>query len=81
MNKHVTDWFPAGVRPERIGVYQCRGGRAGNSETYQYWNGSYWSMWSSTPRFAMTYKGTRSSRQNPSWRGLASNPSQSKEGK
>ncbi len=65
----VTPWFPANVKPIRVGVYQTVLG-------YQHWNGEFWGQWSRTQVVAFRDANRKSQFQTPLWRGLASDPNE-----
>lgn len=62
-----TDWFPAGKRPHRKGVYQTDAG-------YQHWNGEFWGFFCNCANEAYANKNWKSFVQRPRWRGLTQNP-------
>jgi hypothetical protein len=62
MSGELTPWFPADVKPARVGNYQCREG----SQDVWYWDGRVWR----SPNF-----GWECTKQDRQWRGLASDPS------
>lgn len=76
MNK-LTDWFPAGSRPARKGVYNTRSnwGGAPPEGGYQYWNGKRFMCTCDDPAMAYRFRTSRSSYPLAEWRGLASDPS------
>jgi len=64
----LSPWFPKGVDPVHIGVYQTvlKGGLIG----YQYWTGRYWSLQSTTIDGADEWQGWRTSWKTKQWRGI-----------
>ena len=77
----LTDWFPAGVKPVRVGVYERDYGRQfdeGDDPAYQFWDGSQWLYGTSTPETTM--KAVAKSdfsgvcQYEHAWRGLAEPP-------
>jgi hypothetical protein len=70
----LTNWFAGDVRPERPGAYETKS--ADHERTwFQYWNGTQWGAYCTTPAIAEKDANFRSARQFPLWRGLASDPS------
>lgn len=67
----LTDWFPADVKPKRVGVYITR--FVGDSDHgYSYWNGEYWgSEWGSIQKASLW---DRYGHQDKDWKGLAEKP-------
>lgn len=67
-----TEWFPADVKPVRVGVYQreywstCIG--------FSHWDGERWGAGYDEFSLAAEHAGTRSSFQELRWRGLAEKP-------
>lgn len=43
----VTEWFPASVKPVRVGWYQCRGIFYDGTTVMRYWSGAGW-QWRDT---------------------------------
>lgn len=73
MDAEMTDWFPAGAKPKRKGVYEMEPGAdqilGGSLGRYQQWNGKFWCSYSSSIASAAdTFN--RSSHQNRRWRGF-----------
>ncbi len=69
----LTPWF-RDRKPWVVGVYQQKSG-LGTAIGYQYWAGSYWHTWQTTPERAKAVVQNRNSRahelhQNDPWRGL-----------
>jgi len=68
----LTPWYPASVKPVRVGVYEkdadphMRGG----DKHYQYWNGSEWGSYDTSISRADQHGDVRSRHQNIGWRGL-----------
>ncbi|WP_257835249.1 hypothetical protein [Burkholderia glumae] len=49
----VTDWYPASVKPVRVGVYEIQDGTSDIfGPVYSYWNGSRFGYRSSLPERA-----------------------------
>lgn len=74
----VTPWFPADVKPVRVGVYETV---QGGLEYFNYWDGLRWHGAMGTPQDAETF----ATCHNPSWenapqkwRGLARKPRSAK---
>lgn len=75
MNKKdkLTPWFPPGIKPVHIGVYQVQ--IRPYAVGYAYWNGKKWTNSSNTVGHAYFYKDwTSGAIQKKSWRGLAQKP-------
>ena len=72
MSKKLTPWFPANVKPVRVGYYERDWDGAGNAWGIEpdYWNGKAWE--------AVYLNGTREeaefTEQSAPWRGLAKKP-------
>lgn len=64
----MTDWFPPGEVPVRIGVYERKFLSA--SARYSYWNGKEWGANDITPYRAYLFRGCVSRHQFLPWRGL-----------
>jgi hypothetical protein len=64
--RDLTDWFPADVKPVRIGVYETSFAYGGG---FSEWNGYHWSNQYDTPQRAkdMAYF---AGEQDKCWRGL-----------
>lgn len=63
----VTEWYPASVKPLRVGVYETDFlTRAGN---FAYWDGKLWGNSKSSPR-AANMRRSPSPVQDKGWRGL-----------
>jgi hypothetical protein len=74
MSQKLTDWFPADVKPVRVGVYQTRQGEE-FSDWFQFWNGTFWSESSGYVDGAFRSQGRPSEGFNEvEWRGLAQPP-------
>jgi hypothetical protein len=66
----LTPWFPANVKPVRVGVYQVR-----DTDTlpwYRRWDGAHWHIGAESVRIAAATSMPIDS-QLP-WRGLAEEP-------
>lgn len=63
----ITPWYPADVKPVRVGVYERK--IVVWKVWFSYWNGKKWSIGGRTPKEAMLYKNIRSNVILP-WRGL-----------
>ena len=74
----LTDWFPPGVKPVRVGVYQvCEHwwlAREWHSHGYQHWDGQRWGIFNPTPDAAAAEADLASEYQINFWRGLAEQP-------
>jgi len=69
MSKKMTDWFPSGTKPVRVGVYMtqlCEGA------PFSKWDGKQWM--DSEETVALANKTKYIGYQYKSWRGLASDP-------
>ena len=73
MSKY-TPWFPADVKPARVGVYQTGDPSDIEDQLYQHWNGRHWGMCADTIAEAKAVADDRSFFQNEPWRGLAKAP-------
>lgn len=69
---HITPWFPADVKPARVGVYERQGSR--DTYPFSYWDGKRWLLSGETPEAAARHHDSASYRQNLPWRGLAKDP-------
>ena len=76
MSKY-TDWFPANVKPCRVGVYQVRRKLAGvwigglnGGAAYAHWNGKEWAWAEMSVKAADFDRRTRGADQDKRWRGL-----------
>ena len=75
----LTEWFPAEIKPVRVGVYEvsnCFGEKIGN---FAYWDGKKWSGYNETIEGAIHNYNTAAefqnrADQNKQWRGLAEKP-------
>jgi hypothetical protein len=66
----LTPWYPGNIKPVREGVYMLMCG-FGVEVGYQYWDGSYWGLWCSTPQDAFHFRGKCGAKdQNGMWRGV-----------
>jgi hypothetical protein len=66
----LTPWFPADVKPVRVGVYQ----RKTVDLDYSYWNGKFWQLGATKPEWAKENR--RKTISGPQkWRGLSADPS------
>lgn len=70
MADKLTPWFPAHIKPVRVGVYETDKNRG----RYQHWNGRFWGPYDQSSRTAWLWQDYRSGYQSPSWRGLAHPP-------
>ena len=68
--QQLTDWFPADVKPVRVGVYERRKREHAH---YSKWSGECWIAYCSTPGHA-ALESDRSLFQSLEWRGLAADP-------
>lgn len=75
MRDQFTGWFPADVKPVRIGVYQTRDAE---KTVFQMWDGHAWCLMADSVDLAGMWFGYESINSDPTWRGLAS-PPQNKE--
>jgi hypothetical protein len=62
-----TLWYPGDMKPHRKGVYEMIDGK---DKGYQYWNGEFWGLWSTSPDRAVDNRRGVSTWQNLPWRGL-----------
>ena len=75
----LTPWFPASLKPARIGLYRVKWRRLGEGPAeWCWWNGSRWAWSYGTTKDALSDKETEGAHQHKLWRGLASNPARSK---
>ncbi len=71
----VTEWFPADIKPVRVGVYQIKDGFMDEVDWYSYWNGLEWRYAGYTPKEAYQDRLEKHSlNQYQKWRGLSSKP-------
>ncbi len=77
MAEKLTTWFPGGIKPKRKGVYQQLFGTRGKVG-YQYWDGRQWYSWCERPEHAQNKIPAANCFQNDKWRGLSSNPKDTK---
>jgi hypothetical protein len=69
--KTLTDWYPADVKPVRVGVYETKSPvLAGDPGWYAYWNGDAWSWGFLSKYSAYLKRKERGKFQNRQWRGL-----------
>jgi hypothetical protein len=71
----LTPWFPASVKPARVGVYNVDTLELG--DIYRYWDGRHWSFFGLSPDGAMTQHAHGNIFTNGRlfpWRGLAEKP-------
>lgn len=73
MSKKLTPWFPADVKPVRVGVYKARLTKNPEVSGFGFWDGRRWGWLHNTEQRAMT-DDLEGSSQNKEWRGLASDP-------
>lgn len=75
MKEKLTPWFPADVKPVRVGVYETNFREVcAVFKGFSFWNGVEWSNQRDLKEGART-AGYTGSVQTKQWRGLASNPS------
>jgi hypothetical protein len=68
----LTKWFDGEkVVPAHVGVYEVR---QLNAPRYQYWNGNFWGFRGIDLDYVKSIRNSRSTWQNPMWRGLAVKP-------
>ena len=72
MNDKLTDWFPADVKPERVGVYMTQmkflfmpGGQVG----FSYWDGKRWGYQWAVPASAIPARRGEAPTQDKAWCG------------
>jgi len=65
-----TKWYPAKIKPVRIGVYERRYKNVPLSPLFCLWNGRFWCPGSFDKEFAAYYD-SPSYTQNLPWRGIA----------
>jgi hypothetical protein len=69
----LTPWFPADVKPVRVGVYQTKVDALPGERFYNYWDGGSWHGGESTP--AVAYKHCDYQPDGVDyWRGLSRKP-------
>jgi hypothetical protein len=70
----VTPWFPASVKPKRVGVYQVEDEEDENfpDQTfgYKHWDGSIFGLFCGSPGDAERHGGLNSAFRVKRWRGL-----------
>jgi len=65
-NNNLTDWYPAEIKPCRVGWYECRYALGG--EIYRYWfDGSFWVT---APEWERKLNYGNVHTQGETWRGL-----------
>ena len=65
MSAKRTDWYPSGVKPVRVGPYDCKTCRVVHGRGRHYWDGEQWKL---------SKTGNRMIDQYFRWRGLAEKP-------
>ena len=80
----LTEWFPAEIKPVRVGVYEVSNIFREKIGTYAYWDGKWWHGYNDTIDGAMENIEIRMNlaannlrllaSQNKQWRGLAEQP-------
>lgn len=70
MNNKLTQWYPAEIKPYRVGTYKTNS----RGICFQYWNGKYWGYCCDQKNIAEIYKYNKSCMQNVKWRGLSNKP-------
>jgi hypothetical protein len=81
MTAKLTPWFPADVKPVRVGVYERDDSATdlGNGHAaYSHWSGSKWGHLCEWTNQAGEFTSLISEYQDLPWRGLASDPAVSK---
>jgi hypothetical protein len=78
MSEKLTPWFPADVKPARVGVYEKDFQIDEGHRSFQYWSGRRWWYGTGNPEgtkkaFLSAPHGECRPRPRP-WRGLASDP-------
>ena len=61
----LTPWYPAEIKPVRVGYYDCELCHSKGNERRHFWNGTNWYRDNSLQCNMLTMKG---------WRGLAEEP-------
>ena len=72
MSKQMTDWFPAHIKPVRVGVYEVKT-KDWNSltPTYALWDGYCWGYFIGSVKSAiLSHPGKAEAVQNKQWRGF-----------
>ena len=77
MGKKLTPWFSGHIKPARKGLYQTMN-RLTNSTGYQHWDGTVWGCFGDGKLSALRYANLASNYQDKAWRGLSSNPKDTK---
>jgi len=72
MNEQKTNWFPADIKPVRVGVY-ATSDIFDDTIYFQYWNGSFWGRYATSVWRADADR-ERSAWQDPMWCGLTQDP-------
>jgi hypothetical protein len=69
----LTEWYPADVKPVRVGVYQKYCG-FGQKIGYQRWDGRRWMAWDINADVAQRETIPAANFYKDKWRGLAEKP-------
>lgn len=70
----LTAWYPAHIKPARVGVYLTHSSSDGEWKFFQYWNGRKWGGSASNEWFAYVRRDEQTEFQRVQWRGLAEAP-------
>jgi len=78
-NQTLTDWFPASVKPVRVGVYEVKGNVCDEDHpAYAHWDGEHWGDFIGIMHLAdgqgFKYEAGSDACQNKIWRGLSKEP-------
>ena len=76
MKPKLTPWYPANVKPVRVGVYRTDAYVMFGLECFQRWSGHYWCGYSRKVEGAEAISFLTSSCQNVRWCGLAAQGAQ-----
>lgn len=76
MSEELTPWFPAAVKPARIGVYQVAP-FAKDEPRWSYWDGMNWSFFTIRLESLEEKKDYCVHSERMPWRGLAYDPAAS----
>jgi hypothetical protein len=68
---NLTPWYPGGVKPVHVGVYERQHAKRAYQTAYSYWNGQHWCLLAKNIHEALENKTIRSCWQEIDWRGLA----------
>lgn len=65
-----TRWFPVGVTPVHVGVYETHLAYAPDNSGFSWWDGEKWCLQLESPKHAYDRRDYLGALQNKCWRGL-----------